>query len=70
MVELYEETDVSNKNLWIFRKVNIYAEEFRHYNNGEKSYSDYYEQYCESAARDFAEERVEFYEDLINQSVE
>ena len=70
MVDLYEETDMSNKNLWIFRKANIYAEEFRYYNNGEDAYSDYYEQQCEIDARDYAEERVNFYEDLINQSTE
>lgn len=70
MVDLYKEIDSSNKNLWIFRKAKIYAEEFRYYNNGENSYSDYYEQHCESDARDFAEERVKFYEDLINQSAE
>lgn len=68
MVDLYEKTDSSNKNLWIFRKANIYAEEFEHYNNGEDDYSDYYEQQCEADARDYAEERVEFYEGLINQS--
>lgn len=70
MVDLYKEIDSSNKNFWIFRKAKIYAEEFRYYNNGENSYSDYYEQHCESDARDFAEERVKFYEDLINQSAE
>lgn len=70
MVDLYEETDMSNKNLWIFRKANIYAEEFKYYNNGEDAYSDYYEQQCEIDARDFAEKRVKFYEDLINQSAE
>lgn len=70
MVDLYEETDMSNKNLWIFRKANIYAEEFKYYNNGEDAYSDYYEQQCDIDARDFAEERVKFYEDLINQSAE
>ena len=70
MVDLYKEIDSSNKNLWIFRKVNIYAEEFAHYNDGEDAYSDYYEQQCEIDARDYAEERVKFYEDLINQFAE
>lgn len=68
MVDLYEETEVSNKNLWIFRKVNIYAEEFEHYNDGEDAYTDYYEQQCETDAREYAEERIEFYESSINQS--
>ena len=68
MVDLYKEIDSSNKNLWIFRKVNIYEEEFEHYNDGEDTYSDYYEQQCETDARAYAEERVKFYEDLINQS--
>lgn len=70
MVDLYKEIDSSNKNLWIFRKVNIYAEEFEHYNDGEDAYSDYYEQQCEIDAREYAEERVKFYEDLINQFAE
>lgn len=57
MLDLYEETDSSNKNLLILRKANIYAEEFEHY---EETYSEYYEQQCELAARDYVEERVEF----------
>lgn len=67
IVDLYEETDSSNKNLWIFRKANIYAEEFENYNNGEKAYSDYYELQCEIDARDYAEKRIEFYGSLIDQ---
>ena len=70
IVDLYKEIDSSNKNLWIFRKVNIYAEEFEYYNDGEDTYSDYYEQQCETDARAYAEERVKFYEDLINQFAE
>lgn len=70
MVDLYKEIDSSNKNLWIFRKVNIYAEEFEHYNDGEDTYSDYYEQQCETDARAYAEERIEFYESLIDQPAE
>ena len=70
LLDLWKETDSNNKYLWIFRKANIYEEEFEHYNNGEEDFSEYYEQECEITARAYAEKRVEFYENLLNQSAE
>lgn len=66
LVDLYNEIDTSDKNLQIFREVSLYAEEFENYND--KDYSAYYDQQCEIDARDYAEERMEFYDGFIRDS--
>ena len=66
LVDLYNEIDTSDKNLQIFREIRLYAEEFENYND--KDYSVYYDQQCEIDARDYAEERMEFYDGFIRDS--
>jgi hypothetical protein len=61
MVEAYNEVSESNSNLKIFRSVVCYANEFENYISSDKDFCSYYEQQCESDARDYAAEAVSDY---------
>lgn len=67
MADAFNEADESSKNLKMFRKANSYAREFENYVNGEKDFCGYYDQDCESDARDYAEDAVEDYCRRINE---
>ncbi len=62
LVSLYEESPDELKNLYLFRKVRKYREEFDHYCSGDESFNEYYLQQCETDARDYAAEaEYEYY---------
>lgn len=61
LVEAYNEASECSKNLKIFYKANSYVNEFAEYINGEEDFCGYYDQECESDARDYAKEAVSDY---------
>ena len=58
MVEVLNGADKSSRNLKMFRRANLYENEFDSYISGEDDFCSYYFQDCESDARDYAEEAV------------
>lgn len=65
MIEAVKDVDENSKNLKLFRKAEIYAEEFGNYATGEDDFCHYFEQKCESDARDYAREALEEYRSKI-----
>lgn len=63
-VELYEKLDSPYRDMELLRDAAVYAQEFRNYQDGEGDYSNfsnYYDQQCETDARNYAEERSMYY---------
>lgn len=61
MVDLYETVPPEMKRLQIFQNAAAYEKEFLHYEEGEENFEAYYEQKCETDARNYAEETVKKY---------
>lgn len=61
LVDEYNRIDTKARNLRIYENVSHYAAEFGEYIDGSEDFSEYYDQYCESDSRDYAEEAVNEY---------
>lgn len=61
LLDLYTAAPEQSRSLQVFRSVEQYEKEFRDYESGEEDFEAYYTQACESDARDYAEERVQWY---------
>ena len=55
LTEAYESADRDLKSLRIFKEARTYMEEFSSYKDGDQDYEGYYNQACETDARDYAE---------------
>ncbi|KIR03548.1 hypothetical protein P261_02363 [Lachnospiraceae bacterium TWA4] len=58
LVETYSSIDEKSKSLKIYSKVQKYMKEFANYKNGYEDFCSYYNQKCESDAREYAEDAV------------
>lgn len=58
LVDAYNMSDDSLKDLRIFNSAVQYAQEFRNYDNGGRDFDSYFFQYCEMDAREYAEDAV------------
>lgn len=65
LVDLYRSLPGENRELRIFAAAEAYMEEFADYVSGEENYENYYTQRCEQDARDYAEESVQLYFEVI-----
>lgn len=58
LVNAYNTADENFKELRIYRAAAQYGQEFNNYTGGEYDFCSYYYQYCETDARDYAEDAV------------
>ena len=58
LVDAMRGVDEAEQSLMVFRKAQTYADEFSDYENGEADFCSYFEQDCESDARDYASSAV------------
>lgn len=58
LVNLYYDTDENKKNLYIFRNIKKYEDEFKNYIKGHEDFYAYYTQRCEEDSREYAESAV------------
>ncbi len=60
-VKVYCALDEKSRNLLMFDDISIYLNEFRKYEDGDDSYTDYYGQLVEKNARETAKESMQLY---------
>ena len=65
LIDAYNSTDEDVKSLRMYKRAVSYIEEFSNYIDGNKDFNGYYEQLCETDARNYAEDAVEDYYNKI-----
>ena len=65
LCEAYDSVDPSHQNLLIFRNIQDYKKEFSDYISGDDDFISYYRQKCETKAREYGTETVEYYYQYI-----
>ena len=66
IVDAFNAADESIRKLRLFRNVDSYASEFDDYTSGQEDFYHYYNQSCESDAREYAESAVSEYKKRID----
>lgn len=66
-IDAYKSTDKNVKSLRLYKKAISYLQEFDNYIDGNKDFCGYYEQVCETDARNYASNAINKYYNKINE---